>query len=224
MRGPDTLLGGAIENFHAPAGHFSGVIGGPPCQDFSRARRAPPTGHGLKMLAEFRRVVTEAQLLWWLMENVPSVPDVHVDGYHVQRFNCNAREFGLSQDRNRRFQFGSRDGVPLCPNRQSESHFGRVARTVLAGDERSKFQRLVTLQGLPRGFTLPGLSRSAKIRAIGNGVPVPMAHALAVAIRDRRVTEERLCVCGCGRILTGPPRQKSATAACRKRIERSRWV
>ena len=174
------------------------------------------------MLAEFARVVSEAQPEWWLMENVPQVPDVHVAGYTVQRFNANATEFGCRQNRNRRFQFGSRDGVPILPNRWSESHFVRVAATVLAGDDRTKFQRLVELQGLPRGFTLPGLSRTAKIRAIGNGVPVPMAYALACAIRDRCVTAHRLCVCGCGRVLDGPTRQKSATAACRKRIERSR--
>ena len=74
VRGPDTLLGQRIEDFHAPAGHFVGIIGGPPCQDFSRARRAPPTGYGVRMLAEFARVVTEAQPAWWLMENVHCHP------------------------------------------------------------------------------------------------------------------------------------------------------
>src|SRR5438093_2433922 len=109
VRGPDTLLGGRIEDFHAPASHFFGVIGGPPCQDFSRARRRPPTGHGERMLAEFTRLVTEAQPDWWLLENVPSVPDVHIAGYVTQRFNLFASEFGHAQKRNRSFQFGSRD-------------------------------------------------------------------------------------------------------------------
>lgn len=223
VRGPDVLLGQSIEAFHCPAGHFAGVIGGPPCQDFSRARRRPPTGHGRKMLAEFARVVTEAQPDWWLMENVPQVPDVHIAGYTVQRFNLEARECGLSQRRNRSFQFGSRDGVPLCPNRRSESQPGRPAATVLAGDDRAKFSRLCLLQGLPADFNLPGLSRTAKVRAVGNGVPVPMARIVAEAIHDRAVTTQlRLCVCGCGRRLTGGSQQKSATPACRKRIERSR--
>src|SRR5207247_6813091 len=87
---------------------------------------------------------------------------------------------------------------------------------------RRNFADLCELQGLPRWFDLPGLSRTAKYRAVGNGVPVPMAHGVAEAIRDRRVTELlRLCICGCGRPLTGPRRQKAATPACRKRIERS---
>jgi len=222
VRGPDTLLGQRIEEFHAPASHFAGVIGGPPCQDFSRARRAPPTGHGVRMLAEFARVVTESQPAWWLIENVPQVPDVHVPGYTVQRFNCNAYEFGLKQDRNRCFQFGSRDGVRLVLHRLSQSHRGPWARTVTTRDTRRNFSDLCELQGLPRSFTIYGFSRSAKIRAVGNGVPVPMARGVAEAIRDRCVTDLRLCVCGCGRPLYGPARQKSATAACRKRIERSR--
>jgi DNA (cytosine-5)-methyltransferase 1 len=174
------------------------------------------------MLSEFARVVTEAQPAWWLMENVPGVPDLHISGYVVQRFNCYAVEFGVWQKRNRSFQFGSRDGVPLCLPRGSQSHPGRRANTVLARDSRPKFSRLVKLQGLPDWFDLPGLSRTAKIRAVGNGVPVPMARGVAESIRDRGVTDLRLCVCGCGRPLTGQAHQKSATAACRKRIERSR--
>ena len=134
VRGPDTLLGQRIEDFHTPAGHFAGVIGGPPCQDFSRARRAPPTGHGVRMLNEFARVVTEAQPAWFLMENVPQVPDIHVTGYTVQRFNCFAYEFGLKQRRNRCFQFGCRDGIKLVLQRRGQSHFGRWASAVLAKD------------------------------------------------------------------------------------------
>jgi DNA (cytosine-5)-methyltransferase 1 len=222
VRGPDTLLGQPIEDFHAPAGHFAGVIGGPPCQDFSRARRAPPTGHGVRMLSEFARVVTEAQPLWWLIENVPQVPALHVAGYTVQRFNCFAYEFGLKQRRNRCFQFGSQDEIKLVLWRMNQSHFGRWASAVLTKDRRRNFADLCELQGLPRWFNLPGLSRRAKYRAVGNGVPVPMARAVAEAIRDRRVTDFRLCVCGCGRLLTGPARQQSATPACRKRLERSR--
>ena len=220
VRGPDTLLGQSIEDFHFTPGAVTGIIGGPPCQDFSRARRAPPTGHGLRMLTEFRRVVTEGQPVWWLMENVPQVPDLHIAGYVTQRFNCFASDFACRQRRNRSFQFGSRDGVPLVLERGIESHFGRLAKAVLAHDGRRNFSDLCELQGLPRTFDLPGLSRTAKYRAVGNGVPVPMARAVAHAIRFRRPVTFALCVCGCGRRVTG--RQVSATAACRKRLERSR--
>lgn len=55
---------------------FWGIIGGPPCQDFSGLRRTAPTGYGLEMLEEYCRVVYEAGPEWWLMENVARVPSV----------------------------------------------------------------------------------------------------------------------------------------------------
>jgi len=220
VRGPDMLLGQRIENFRCSMSHFAGVFGGPPCQDFSRARRRPPTGHGLKMLQEFARVVTEANPDWWLMENVPGVPDVHIAGFVTQRFNVFASEFGCRQRRNRSFQFGSRDGRPLLLVRRTQSQ-ETLAPAALARDHRRNFADLCELQGLPRWFDLPGLSRSAKYRAVGNGVPVPVGFAIAEAIRDRLVAYGlRLCLCGCGRPVTG--KQQSATPACRKRLERAR--
>ena len=154
------------------------------------------------------------------MENVPGVPGLKIDGYTVQRFNVFAAECGLRQSRNRAFQFGSRDGQPLVL-RRTVSHFRRLAPTVLARDGRRNFADLCELQGLPRSFDLPGLSRTAKYRAVGNGVPVPMAFIVAQAIRDRGVTDAgRLCACHCGRPVSG--RQITATPACRKRIERAR--
>jgi DNA (cytosine-5)-methyltransferase 1 len=223
VRGPDTVFGQRIEEFHAPASHFSGVIGGPPCQDFSRARRRPPTGHGLAMLCEFARVVTEARPNWFLIENVPGVPDCHIDGYRTQRFNLNAIEFGCRQSRNRSFQFGSLDGIPLTFFRRTQSHFGRaIYPTITTKDGPRNFADRCELQGLARHFDLPGLSRTAKIRAVGNGVPVPMARAVAEAIRGRGVTPFRLCACGCGHILDGAKRQKTFSPACRKRLERQR--
>lgn len=225
VRGPDILLGGHIETFTPPPGHFAGVIAGPPCQDFSRARRRPPTGHGIRMLAEFARCVAAASPQWWLIENVPGVPDVAIDTYTVQRFNILATEFGVDQRRNRCYQFGRRDGPPLTIARGIESHHQAPAPAALAHDPRHSWRQLAHLQGLPAGFDLPGLSRLAKIRAIGNGVPVPVAAAIAAAIRDRHVlANSRRCLCGCGRVLAGKPARQSATPACRKRLERARGL
>lgn len=221
LRGPDVLFGQRIEDFKAEAlrGHIAGVIGGPPCQDFSRARRRPPTGHGLKMLAEYCRVVTEAEPEWFLMENVPQVPTVALPGWVTQRFNLFASEFGIAQRRNRSFQFGYRTGPPLVILSRGQSQ-PDLLPAVLARDGRRNFADLCELQGLPRRFDLPGLSRTAKYRAVGNGVPVPVGRAVAAAIRERGSITVELCPCGCGRPVTG--RQKSATVACRKRLERSR--
>lgn len=74
VRGPDLLLGQDVRTLRLDPNYFDGIIGGPPCQDFSRARRRPPTGHGVAMLTEFGRLITEAQPAWWLLENVPGVP------------------------------------------------------------------------------------------------------------------------------------------------------
>lgn len=243
VRGPDLLLGQDIRTFTLAGieSRFDGIIGGPPCQDFSRARRQPPSGHGTAMLIEFRRLVTEAQPEWWLLENVPGVPTVSIAGYSHQRFNLFASDVGLHHRRNRSFQFGARSGPPLTISRVSESQLETAALPKLAEESRNllsqsaavsptplastsvrkNFADYCEAMGLPRSFRLPGLSRRAMFRAIGNGVPVPMGYAVACAIRDRRVTQnDRPCPCDCGRRLTG--RQQSASAACRKRMQRRR--
>jgi DNA (cytosine-5)-methyltransferase 1 len=181
----------------------------------------------MSMLNEFARVITEAEPLWWLMENVPRVPDLAIRGYHVQRFNVFAAEFGLRQLRNRSFQFGSRDGAQLVLLRGEKSQ-RLLKRAAMASDgkecRRSRtFADLCELQGLPRRFRIFGLSRRARFQIVGNGVPLPVGTAIAEAIRDRYLVNHslvRLCVCGCGRTVTG--KQVMATAACRKRMERRR--
>jgi DNA (cytosine-5)-methyltransferase 1 len=224
VRGPDLIFGGQIRDFHAPAGHFTGIIAGSPCQDFSRARRSAPTGYGMEMLWEFARVVAEARPDWWLLENVPTVPNVAIDDYTTQRFDLNARECGMKQSRLRHFQFGSRYGLVLIPDRLPIC--SSVTPICLATEgsrpNRRGWADFCEAQGLPRDFDLPGWSTTAKYRAVGNGVPIPMGMTVAAAIRDAclRSCDVRLCVCGCGRLLEG--RQLAASPACRKRMERRR--
>lgn len=153
------------------------------------------------------------------------MPTIRIEAYTTQRFNMFASDFGLDHRRNRSFQFGSK-GEKLIIARRSQSHL-KLRPTPLASDyarsRKRNFADTCERMGLPRVFTLPGLSRAAKFRAVSNGVPVPMAFAVAIAIRDRRITvtaASRLCPCDCGRQLTG--KQKSATAACRKRLQRTR--
>jgi DNA (cytosine-5)-methyltransferase 1 len=225
VRGPDLLWGGDIKTFHAPADRFDGCITGTPCQEFSRKRRKPATGYGIEMLEEFARVVTEARPNWFLLENVPSVPDVHITGYTVQRFDLNARECGLSQSRLRHFQFGSSTGLVIVPRRQkftrAESQLICLASEGKRTNRRA-FADFCELQGLPRTFHLPGLSLSAKYSAVGNGVALPVGIEIARAIKEikLRARDVRLCACNCGRILEG--RQKAARPACRKRLQRQR--
>lgn len=219
VRGPDLLWGGDIRRFHLPAGVFHGLIGGPPCQDFSRARRDEPTGNGLEMIGEYLRCVKTAVPDWFLMENVPGVPDVVVDGYIVQRLDIRASEFGLTQRRLRHFQFGYRDGAALilsrCVTVEEET------KTMLASDNETPWREFVAAQGLPDDFDLPSFTASARREAVGNGVALPVGKAVAAAIRDRELYAGLVpCGCGCGRPLTG--KQEYAGAACRKRMQRRR--
>lgn len=225
VRGPDLLWGGDIRTFHPPAGKFQGVVGGSPCQDFSKARRSAGTGYGLEMLGEFVRVVSEARPDWFLFENVPTVPDVVIAGYSVQRLDFNAREAGAAQNRPRHFQFGSTRGLMLSPMRCSTRGVA-LEKTAMASEARRVGRRswsdFCALQGLPRDFELPGMTIAARYAAVGNGVHVEVAKVLGNAIIEacKRSTPIALCGCNCGRPVVG--RQLYATAACRKRIERRR--
>jgi DNA (cytosine-5)-methyltransferase 1 len=225
VRGPDVLWGGDIYTFYPPAGRFEGVIAGSPCQDFSRARRSEPTGEGLALLSEFVRVVVEARPDWFLLENVPTVPTLEVEGYRMQRLDLDARDCGMSQRRLRHFQFGSASGRVLVVTRRGRPAIEESQPTCLASEGSRKHRRswadFCQLQGLPPDFSLPGMTLTARYAAVGNGVAVPVAQVLARAILGAVPWHAvRLCACGCGRPVTG--RQTMATASCRKRMERRR--
>lgn len=119
VRGPDVLWGGDIRRFHPPAGRFDVVIGGPPCQEWSRFRRLnkKPGRYG-NLIPEFSRCVEESQPQAFVMENVPDAPVPNVSGYIVRDTMVNNRwcpdgPFGAEQERVRRISFGTRGGVPL---------------------------------------------------------------------------------------------------------------
>lgn len=223
VRGPDALWGGDIRGFHPTRGVFRGVIGGSPCQEFSRLFRGEPTGYSLEMFYEFCRCVDEAQPEWFLLENVPAVPDVAIAGYKVQRFNARASEYGGAQHRLRAFQFGSRDGTVIVLRRPVTSPTA-TEPAALASEGRRKARRgwaeFCALQGLETPLELSAMTQSGRYKAVGNGVYVPLARDAARAIRDRGVTIARVCICGCGREV--PSGRTLATAACRKRMQRAR--
>ena len=224
VRGPDIIYGGNIRNFKGIAGRFDGIIGGPPCQDFSKARRSPPTGNGLEMLAEYVRIVKECAPTWWLMENVPTIPTVQIQGYSHLRLDLNAREFGAEQNRHRHFQFGHAAGLVPIVTRRPITNIDESQPCCLASEgsrkDRRSWAEFCQLQGLPPDFELPGMTMEARYRAVGNGVHVAVAEAMARAIATAQSPETKICECGCGRPVSG--RQILATPACRKRKQRSK--
>ena len=229
----DIITGQDIRKFNGVENKFDGVIGGSPCQDFSKARRTPSTGYGLAMINEFRRVVFETKPRWFLLENVPTVPNINCDGYKVQRFDLNALECGSIQNRHRHFQFGSVDGLILNVERDARPQI--KTRCVTAsegkqtGTQRRGFSEFCELQGLPKDFDLSEFTQSGKYRAVGNGVNLFVARRVACAILnatentdEKKLSFNQLCACGCGRILSG--RQKTASVACRKRLQKKRGL
>jgi DNA (cytosine-5)-methyltransferase 1 len=96
VRGPDKLWGGDIKLFHPPVGVFEGIIGGPPCQDFSPLKYVNKNAAGKwgNLIPEFERVVTEAQPEWFIMENTKQAPIPKVAGYQVDPTLYNNRWTG----------------------------------------------------------------------------------------------------------------------------------
>lgn len=217
VRGPDVLWGGDIREFHPPAGKFDGVIGGPPCQYFSRMRHLNKRAgqkHG-NLIPEFERVVREAEPLWFLMENVQEAPKPYVSGYEVWVEDLNNRWLGGIQNRERRFSFGTKveDFRPLRVQQEALEP-AEWCHAVMAGgggsdvpvrlggtgkvkatnglNVRVKIPEMCRRQGLPEDFLSESpFTDQGKRKVIGNGVPIPMGRAVAKAIKRALCLREK---------------------------------
>lgn len=204
VRGPDLLWGGNIKRFHPPAGRFDGIIGGTPCQ--AHTSLLPLIKHNGQKVAEclipeFERCIREAQPTWFLMENVKRAPIPSVSGYVVDPTLLDNRWLGEEQSRLHRMSFGTRDGRRLVYDTVALERMDKAPRVLAAAGGQSGRQRsgAITggpirkgemswpescrLQGLPADFDLPGFTKEAKQRALGNGVPLPMGRAVAEAVK-----------------------------------------
>jgi DNA (cytosine-5)-methyltransferase 1 len=198
--------------FHPPIDRFDGIIGGSPCQCFSRlVHIVRHNGYevGENLIPEYVRVITEAQPAWWVHENVMEAPVPEIAGYVVDPSALDNRWLGEVQSRKHRFAFGTRDGRRLhyetaalerCDwdYRVCASDFRRTPVKMLAGkkDKRTrkgslasrgrarKLEEALLLQGLPRDFfeDSPFTAR-AKGEMLGNAVPMFMGRALARAVK-----------------------------------------
>jgi DNA (cytosine-5)-methyltransferase 1 len=224
VRGPDPLYNSRIEDFHIPAGIVTGIIAGPPCQDFSKARRCKPSGHGLRMLGELLRVIDEARPEWVLIENVPQIPDILHPVYNHQRLDIADCECGGTQLRRRHVQFLSTCGHIIRPLREFRRARHAAILTSATAAQSHTYAEICRRQGFKGPVTLPGWSREAKVRAVGNGVPLCIGRALAIAVSRRSAPDLHTdCICLCGRPIAPPATQ--AGPACRKRMERRRkWT
>jgi DNA (cytosine-5)-methyltransferase 1 len=230
VQAQDKITGGDVREFAGVPGRFDGIVAGPPCQGFSAANsyRKEDGHHSVQnsreMLQHTCRIIVECRPEWFLIENVPRVPDVRIDGYTVQRIPITDLECGGVQLRSRHIQFGHVGGKIIRPERVNDCtrnrRKGRPAKAVTTKTERWKdFPDVCRRQGLEAPIDLPGWCRTAKVRAVGNGVPLRIGRALAAAVIDRAGLRESDCLCGCGREVSG--KQLTATASCRKRKQLS---
>lgn len=244
VAGPDPIHGNdlSIENFHAPARHFAGVIAGPPCQAFSVARRGKVSAEEREraeaLIGHCARVILEARPDWWLIENVPAVPNIKIDGYTHQRFDLRHDECDGTQRRRRHFQFGVKrtwnendDGAwwtapssKLVIPRAVTSNARQFTPAPIGKDSlKISWKNLCAMMDLPENFKIESFSKPGAYKAVRNGVPLKMGVVIARAIKNLMEGNQvpvRICACGCGRPLR--EKQTSATPACRKRIERER--
>jgi DNA (cytosine-5)-methyltransferase 1 len=185
VRGPDLLWGGDVRTFHPPSGKFDGVIGGPPCVGESKLAHLNGTP-GYTLAHEFFRVVSEAQPAWSVMEAVRPHPGV--GGHYIA---LSPRWLGEKQSRRRYFHsnlnlYPHVDVALFEPMEFKHAvlagHEGKIG-TVHRGKAKYPFSEACTLQGLPADFDLPGFTREAAYKAVGNAVPLPMGRAIARAVR-----------------------------------------
>lgn len=225
----DIMLGQDIREFRGIKNRFDGIIGGSPCQDFSKARRTAPTGYGLEMVNEFTRVVKECSPEWFLLENVPQVPDIEIEGYYVQRFCLSPHHLGHEQHRPRHFQFGSRKGLIL--DIKTNTYKGKLQPCLTATEgkrqNRRTYEDFLQLQGLDSNFKIEGFTQTHKYKLIGNGVHLGVASEIARLIKNAihpdytlTTTNTRVCICGCGKVMTGKATMYDST--CRKRMQKRR--
>lgn len=195
VRGPDVIMGHDICGWHARSDVFEGVIGGPPCQSFSKTKNLisgePRFGD---LIPEFCRVVSEAQPRWWLMENVTEAPIPTVPGYETESIILSPRDMGDIQSRSRRITLGYYAGLqyPLPELRKrlplvALEHIDWEPCVTSGKRPYRSLERIAEIQGYPElarlrdvgPWTVDGLRR-----AIAQGVPRVVGEALGRAIRE----------------------------------------
>lgn len=160
------------------------------------------------LIPEFCRVVSEAAPQWFLMENVPEAPLPVVPGYEVQSLIYNNRWIGADQNRLRSFSFGSLDGRRIEPEQvalESPRYVpavcasgstwvpvrlngsGKAKGRVYGDKSRSFLTQAIEAQGLEpetEARLLSTMTVRGAVKAVGNGVPLPMGRVIARAVAE----------------------------------------
>jgi len=121
LEGDVSRLTGAelLEAANLKEGELSGVIGGSPCQGFSRIGRRNQADERNQLFIHFFRLVSELRPSFYLIENVQGILDaqneavvsralslIPEDYVVLEPFELNASDFGAATNRKRIFFFG----------------------------------------------------------------------------------------------------------------------
>ena len=131
----DHIVEGDVLTAELPQGPVDVVVGGPPCQGWSRIGRMDPDDPRSKHVHHFLDVVEALEPRAFVMENVASLAEgerwreVREDlvlraealGFSAKTFVLDASHYGVPQARRRMFLIGLRDSVPVAPRPTTRS-------------------------------------------------------------------------------------------------------
>lgn len=200
VRGPDILYGNSIDDFRGVINRFDGIIGGPPCQTFSKA--AITGSNKPNLIPQFLRIVDECKPMWAILENVEGAKAFAPNWPYtfLSDWDCGGKTF-----RKRGFWFYNLAACPKPPKRPGRPEYSVLASnwnykgtTRVRGYAHMTAERAADLQGYPSlgGLLVenqPGWKRAngswdgvstksrqvLAVHMIGNGVPRALGLYLA---------------------------------------------
>jgi DNA (cytosine-5)-methyltransferase 1 len=142
-----------LQQANIKLGKLSGLMGGSPCQGFSRIGKRDATDKRNELFTHFFRLVSETRPAFFLAENVQGILDlqnralvsdalaaIRKDYALVEPFELNAADFGAATNRKRIFFIGYL--VERCESvNKSDFHIAKRKTPLTVGD---------ALSGLPR--------------------------------------------------------------------------
>ncbi len=150
------------------------IIGGPPCQEFSKANRDPKPLKGYLLVEKFLDLAINSGVKYWIMEEVPGVAE-YLKDYDVRVEIWNCSDFGARNLRPRLFAGKYPDPSPI------KAAVHNPDKTVMASDTDLPISEIKALMGVPSWMVFNG-NETDQRRQIGNGVPIEMGIALGMGI------------------------------------------
>lgn len=185
------------------------LVGGPPCQGFSRQRRGPDSDSRNDLIFEFQRLVEELQPKSFLMENVSAITggrgkailsklemSLRSLGYELHRSVMDAAEHGVPQHRRRLFLVGFRQDILVNFAFPAPGNTFATVRNAI-GDLPPPSPELAELHHTPDNISALNRIRISHVPEGGgrNDIPVGLrlaCHAVSTEVAGHRGVYGRL--------------------------------